>query len=302
MLASLPLKLMIRSAGYCVHPEWLTLKGGSLRPVPFPAGFACLLHPVHGPILFDTGYSARFFRETATLPSSLYRYITPVHFQDEDSAAAQLQQEGIAPEDVRYIILSHFHADHIGGARDYPNARFIYLDKAYAAVRGLGRFARVKAGFLPGLLPEDFADRSLPVGKASTKSGLGLERAVKSSAAWTTSFSSGAPLAPEEIYDLLGDGSVLAVELSGHAAGMIGLLVSTAAHDYLLCADTVWSSRAFLEQRPPHPVAGLIMSNRLDYKHSFQRLQALRAWRPALRVVPSHCRIALDNWGRGVLE
>lgn len=302
MLTSLPIKLMIRSAGYCVHPEWLTLKGGSFRPVKFPAGFACLLHPVHGTILFDTGYSTRFFRETATLPNALYRYITPVHFQEEDSAAAQLRQEGIAPENVRYIILSHFHADHIGGARDYPNAHFIYLDKAYTAVRGLGKFARVKAGFLPGLLPEDFADRSLPVGEAPGRRGLELDSsAAKPSATWATSFGPGAPFSPEEVYDLLGDGSVLAVELSGHAEGMIGVFVSTTAHDYLLCADTVWSSRAFLEQRPPHPAAGLIMSDRLDYKHSFKRLQALRAWHPGLRVVPSHCPIALDNWGKGVL-
>lgn len=300
MLTSLPLKLMIRSAGYCVHPEWLTLKGGSLRPVKFPAGYACLLHPVHGPILFDTGYSARFFRETATLPNALYRYITPVHFREEDSAAAQLQQEGIAPEDVRYIILSHFHADHIGGARDYPNARFIYLDKAYAAVRKLGRFARVKAGFLPGLLPADFAERSLPVSAAATIGGL--DSTAKPAASWAASFSPGAPLTPESVYDLLGDGSVLAVELSGHAEGMIGVFVSTTADDYLLCADTVWSSRAFLEQRPPHPAAGLIMSGRLDYKRSFERLQALRAWHPALRIFPSHCQIALDNWGKGVLE
>ena len=65
MLTTKPVKLYLGAAGYCTHPEFLTLRGGSFRPVRFPAGFACILHPDHGPILLDTGYSSRFFEETA---------------------------------------------------------------------------------------------------------------------------------------------------------------------------------------------------------------------------------------------
>lgn len=284
MLTSKPVKLIIRATGHCVHPEWLTLRGGSLRPVPFPAGFACVLHPEHGPVLFDTGYSSRFFQETAKLPNALYRYITPVKYKEEDSAAHQLRLEGIHPMDVRYIVLSHFHGDHIGGARDFPNARFIYSDKAYDAVNKLGPLASVKAGYLRGLLPDDFAERSLPFREGDK----------------TAPFPSGFPCG--EGYDLFGDGSMLAVELPGHAAGMIGLFVSTASRDYLLCADAVWSSRAYLERRPPHLAASLIMSDRHAYKRSFRTLERIAEWDPAMAIVPSHCRQALETWGEGVLE
>jgi glyoxylase-like metal-dependent hydrolase (beta-lactamase superfamily II) len=284
MMASLPVKLLLCAAGYCSHPEFLTLRGGALRPVPFPAGFACMLHPTYGPVLFDTGYSGRFFTETASLPNALYRHITPVVFREEDSAASQLRGAGITPEEVQYIVVSHFHADHIGGLRDFPNARFIYLQKAYDAVKQLGSLRRVRAGFLPGLLPDDFMARSLPVAAGS---------AVRS-------FKPGFPF--EEAYDLLGDGSLLAVELSGHAAGMIGLFISTASQDYLLCADAVWSSRAFMENRPPHPAAGLIMSDREEYKRSFELLRRLHTRFPAVRIVPSHCREALVAWGTGEWE
>lgn len=288
MMTSKPIKLMIRAAGYCTHPEWLTLRGGSLRSVAFPAGFACILHPEHGPVLFDTGYSQRFFEETAHLPSALYRYITPVIYQDKDSAASQLRAAGIAPDDVRYIVLSHFHGDHIGGLRDFPNARYIYLDKAYRAVKDLGSLASVRAGFLPGLLPDDFVERSLPIREKDIVQPF---NAGKDSVFPCT-----------EGYDLFGDGSLLAIELSGHAAGMIGLFVSTATDDYLLCADAVWSSRAYLEDRLPHPAAGLIMSDRQQYKQSYDLLRQLHRAFPTLCIVPSHCREALAAWGKGVLE
>ncbi|WP_238649614.1 MBL fold metallo-hydrolase [Paenibacillus piscarius] len=281
MITEIPVELSILSAGYCLHPERLTLRGGSLKPVAFPAGYALIRHPEHGPILFDTGYSARFFEETASLPASLYRRITPVVFKEEESAVRRLREGGIAPEEVRYVVLSHFHADHIGGVRDFPQAQFIYLQKSYDAVSGLGPVRATKAGFLPGLLPGDFTRRSLPVDEASPKRPL----------------PEGLPFT--EAYDLLGDGSLLAVELSGHAAGMIGLFVSTTEHDYLLCADTVWSSRAFRENRRPHPAAGIIMSSRAEYRLNFERLRRIHEQHPALRIVPSHCREALAHWGTG---
>ncbi|MBT2291134.1 MBL fold metallo-hydrolase [Paenibacillus albidus] len=281
MISARPVSLSILSAGYCVHPEFLTLRGGALRPVKFPAGYAVIRHPDLGPVLFDTGYSARFFQETASLPDSLYRHITPVVFEERDSALHRLREAGFDAADIRYVVLSHFHADHIGGVRDFPQAKFIYLQKSYDAVRSLGRIKALRAGFLPGLLPEDFLARSLPVTAESAQ----------------REFLHSLPF--EKAFDLLGDGSLLAVEMSGHAAGMMGLFVSTAEHDYLLCADTVWSSRAFRENRRPHPAAGLIMDSRADYEVNFQRLRELHMHYPELRIVPSHCCEALAAWGTG---
>lgn len=94
MITEIPVELSILSAGYCLHPERLTLRGGTLKPVAFPAGYALIRHPEYGPILFDTGYSARFFQETASLPASLYRKITPVVYREEESAVRRLQAGG----------------------------------------------------------------------------------------------------------------------------------------------------------------------------------------------------------------
>ncbi|WP_322923571.1 MBL fold metallo-hydrolase [Paenibacillus campi] len=292
MQSRIRVKLWIGAAGYCTHPEFLTIRGGSLRPVAFPAGFACIRHPQHGTILFDTGYSRRFFAETASLPESLYRYTTPVVYDERDHVIQQLQQAGVRANEIRYVILSHFHGDHIAAVRDFPQAQFIYLQEAYDAVRKLRSLRAVKAGFLRGLLPDDFEARSLPF----TRRDLNVPYEPGS---WNGVVQEHQEHQEHTVvcHDLFRDGSVLALELSGHADGMIGLAVLAGEQEYLLCADTVWSSRAFMDNHKPHLAAGIIMSNRQQYDHHMQRLRRWHLRHPQLRIVPSHCREALDAWG-----
>lgn len=263
-------ELTLFAAGYCRHPEFFTMRGGAWRPVPFPAGFALICHPQHGYILFDTGYSRRFVEETRRLPQLLYRMITPVVFREEDGAVSQLGRKGIQAEEIGLIMLSHFHADHTAGLRDFPQARFIYKREAYAAVNKLSPFAAVKAGYLSGLLPEDFVERS-----------VFMEDVSPYPLPATFPFKHG--------YDLFGDGSLVAVDLPGHAAGQTGLLLRTAEGEVFLCADAVWSSRAFQEDRKPHPAARIIMADAGEYGESFRKLIRLHREHPQLRIIPSHC-------------
>lgn len=273
------LRLMV--AGYCTQREAIAIRGGRWREIRFPALFALLRHPVHGPVLFDTGYSERFFTETSRFPQALYRMLTPTFVRPEERAASQLRRLGIEPGEVRTVILSHFHADHVAGVRDFPNARFIYVEKAYRAVRSLGGLAALRAAFLPGLLPADFDARSNPVGPAA-------ETALPAS------------LHPfERGYDLLGDGSILGVELPGHAGGQMGILCRSGGEEWFLCADAVWSSQAYRENRPPHPLAGLIMDDPRAYRATMEKLHQLHRRRPALRIIPSHCSEVWANLVEG---
>jgi glyoxylase-like metal-dependent hydrolase (beta-lactamase superfamily II) len=280
-LRSLPkVGLRLFAAGYCTHPEWVTIRGGSLHSCRIPALFACIEHPTFGKVLVDTGYSGRFLRETDRLPGRLYRALTPVSFREEDSARHQLEACGIAAEQVRTVIITHFHADHIAGLKDFPDAQFVYLPQAYDAVKRLRGFAALRRAFLPGLLPERFEERSRPI--------VPEQRIT---------------LPPELPFpyalDALGDGSVLAVELPGHADGQIGLLLATERHDYLLCADAAWSGKAVRENRPPNRIAGVIMPDRRQYADSFGKLVELQRRFPLLRIVASHCPEVWQNWVRG---
>ncbi|RKN77145.1 MBL fold metallo-hydrolase [Paenibacillus ginsengarvi] len=272
--------LRLFAAGYCKHPEWVTIRGGSRRSCRIPALFACIQHPELGAVLVDTGYSGAFLRETGRLPGRLYRAVTPVTFREEESAVRQLAACGIAAEQVRTIVITHFHADHIAGLNDFPHARFVYLPAAYDAVKRLHGLAALRRAFLPGLLPAEFEARSRPIR---------TDRRILLPA--------GFPFA--DALDVLGDGSVLAVELPGHADGQIGLLLATDKHDYLLCADAAWSGKAVRENRPPHPLAGLVMANRREYADSFRKLASLVQRYPRLRIVASHCPDVWHNWIQG---
>lgn len=267
-------KVRIFSAGSCTHPEWVTIRGGSLRSVRIPALFACIEHPQAGPILFDTGYSDRFFRETDPFPARFYRMVTPVQFEAGQSASERLRAAGIPPESIRRIVVSHFHADHVAGLHDFPQAEFLYEEEALESMRRLRGIRAVKRGFLPGLLPGDFDRRARPF---APDSRIEVPEALL-------------PRFPfRRATDVLGDGSLLAVDLPGHAYGQIGLLLRTERGPVLLCADAAWSAAAYRENRPPSALAGIIMPDRRAYADSFRALRELHEAFPELTIIASHC-------------
>ncbi|NES81617.1 MAG: MBL fold metallo-hydrolase [Moorea sp. SIO2B7] len=267
------IKATFFKAGSCTHPEAIVIRDGRWKITNFPSLFALILHSQVGYILFDTGYSERFFQETRHFPFRLYALTTPVFFQAEDSAVSQLQKQGIEPTTVQLIIISHFHADHIGGLRDFPTAKFVCFQSAYEAVKHRRGINALKAGFLSGLLPSDFEQRAIFVEDKNI-----------------------VPLPPEYApfdkgFDLLGDGSLLAVELPGHATGQLGLFFRDTNHQsYFLIADACWLSRAYQEFVQPHPIANLIFANGEDYGDTLSKIHQLHQLNPELKIIPTHCQ------------
>ncbi|MCB1134911.1 MAG: MBL fold metallo-hydrolase, partial [Chlamydiia bacterium] len=196
--------LRFLNTGYCKALERITLRQGGWRLIRCPALVALIEHPTQGAILFDTGYASHVLNESRRFPLRLYRSITPMHFTPEQSAAAQLHRLGVG--EVSTIVLSHFHADHVGGLKDFPGARFVYLKEAYDAVHGRSGWNALRKAFIPGLIPEDFLERSDVITDATPRVALPYE-----------SFPWG--------YDLLGDHSLVGVPLPGHADGQMGLWI-----------------------------------------------------------------------------
>ncbi len=257
------------AGGRCTHPDGVVHRGGSLRSCEFPALFALIHHPTRGPVLYDTGYARPFLDETRRLPGWIYGRVTPVQLRDDETAAAQLARRGIAATDVRHVVISHFHGDHVAGLRDFPNAAFHYHPAAYRAVRGRAGLRALRKGFLPGLLPPDFLARSAPLGRP-----VALPSALR-------------PF--EEGFDLFGDGTAIAVLLPGHAAGQLGLLVHHGGRPQFLCADAAWSSRAIEERVLPSPITRVILHDWRAYVRTIDDLGAVSRRAPEVRLLPSHC-------------
>ncbi len=294
------IKLTLMVAGYCTLPEFMTLKGGQRQSVPFPATFALLEHPTQGPILFDSGYTARFFTETQDFPYKLYAKITPVYMAEAQTARDQLKAKGIAAEDIRQLIISHFHADHIAGVADFPKANYIYFDTAYNALRHKKGFAALRAGFLAGLLPSDFEQRSLPIKEtlpAAKHNTLHFEKENAHDIHSTKYVALPPQYTPfKQGVDLLGDQSLIAVSLPGHAFGQMGLfLQAEGLGPTFLAADACWHSKAYRELIWPHPVTNLILADPKAYRETLTKLHQLHKNNPNLLIIPSHCREVLQE-------
>ena len=267
------LAIQFLETGFCTHPEFVVLRGGGLHAARFPSSVAVIKHPVHGTILFDAGYASHFYDATDRYPEKLYRHVTPVHSLHAESAAAQLARLGVDPQDVRYVILSHFHGDHIAGIKDFPRAKLIFAAEAYDSVKGLRGIRAVLNGYLPSLLPADFAERAQP---------LAREQLVKA-----------LPFAAfPEGFDIFGDGSIIGVPLPGHVTGHMGLYIR-AEKPYFLVSDACWLERAFKEGRLPHFATRLIIDDFRAYGATIDKIRALHFEHQDVQVVPCHCETTL---------
>ena len=85
-------------------------------PVRFPVYGVYIDHP-EGKFIFDTGYDLEHVNKV--LPFEL-----PEQTPDQ-TLPAQLAKIGVKPEEIDYVINSHFHFDHVGGNRYLTNATLL---------------------------------------------------------------------------------------------------------------------------------------------------------------------------------
>jgi len=262
--------------GHCRHLERITQRGGQWRACRFPALAVLILHPEAGAILYDTGYADRFVEATTPFPERFYRWLTPMSLPPEQRLREQLCRHGLRLDDIRRVLISHLHADHVAGLRDLPRARFTALRGDLDAARRLGRLSGVRKAFLPALLPDDFQAR-VDLAESFPPHPLGPE--------WTP-FTHG--------FDLIGDGTLIGIPLPGHTAAQMGLALRRPdGQRCLLAADACWSGRALRERRLPSSLVRSLMHDWHAYRHTFDALSTLALAQPDLPIVPSHCAASI---------
>ncbi len=86
-----------------------------------------------GLLLVDTGFGTR----DCVAPTPFMRLMLAMsgHRRDlEETATRQIERLGYAPQDVKHIVLTHFHYDHVGGLPDFPWAKVHIYHDEYKAV------------------------------------------------------------------------------------------------------------------------------------------------------------------------
>ncbi|MEE4116723.1 MAG: MBL fold metallo-hydrolase [Marinilabiliaceae bacterium] len=262
-------RIEIFSSGYCVSRMRHVFPGLESGRGRFYAHWALIEHPVVGKILFDTGYSERFVVETKKFPGKIYGAATPVFLDDDMTCLKRLQTMGIGPGDIDYIVISHFHGDHIAGLLDFPDSGIWCSKKGLDYALGKKGFGAVRRGILNSLIPDNIYYRAkYPEAEFNEESILGF-----TSWKW--------------------DDDLFFVDLPGHFRGQIGLYLSdTDKGEVLLCGDAAWSMRSIREKIYPSRITSLFVDNYTIMSRTLDMLNKLNVARPGLRIIPSHCREA----------
>jgi glyoxylase-like metal-dependent hydrolase (beta-lactamase superfamily II) len=208
--------------------EWPLIRGGRWRNIQVPIRYGFFRHPLMGPVLIDTGYTDRVTIGTRSLDLRLYAAGLRPRLVEEGQLQPFLRRQGLAREDVRTVILTHFHADHIAACRDLPNARFYASRSAYEQLRQSSQLKRGLHGVFLDLLPSDFGERLTDFEDLPQIEG---------------------PLGLGPCRDLSGDGSVLIVPLPGHAIGHMGVAFTGLEPPLLYAVDTEWLRAALAPGR-----------------------------------------------------
>ncbi len=276
------LTLVLGASGHSLaHPRHLRLATTLGSPMRFPAGWALIEHPDHGPVLFDCGYGASARHAMQRGLRRVYRQVIGACCEAHADPSALLLQWGWRAQDVRNVVLSHFHPDHVGGLGEFPAARCVVHEQAWRQAREGGWLGLLHRQIWKELLPQDFPARVAPLVDATATPLPG-------------------DLAPlGRGWDLFGDASVFAYRLPGHAAGQIGLALRVGGERVLLVADAFWRREQLDQTRPlPWWVRLLAMDDAAAYGRTLGQLRAFRDAHPTAWIIPAHCAATLADWQR----
>lgn len=126
----------------------------------------------------------------------------------------QMCDQGLNPDDVRYVIMTHLHQDHDGGLHHFKNAEFIVSQKEWDAASGL-------AGRMGGYLNHRWFDGFAPT---------------------TINFTDGAFASFAESYQLLP--GVTLVPTYGHSAGHLSVIVEKGSRSFVFAGDMAYTEQA----------------------------------------------------------
>jgi glyoxylase-like metal-dependent hydrolase (beta-lactamase superfamily II) len=221
---------------------FLVLRNGGIGRVCLGVRFGLIDRGADGLCLVDTGYGptitsgdgrSRAVRAHNTL-------LSPTLI-DANQPAAVLARLGKSSTDVRTIVLTHFHPDHVANLAQFPHARIIASAVAAKAIAAMGTVGLARHGVLAELLPPDVWNRITPIEDCALKP------------TWTR-LNLG--------HDIFGDGSYLAIPLPGHALGHHGLFWREAHGPVCYGADVTWTLEALKENRAARFSRFLVFANR----------------------------------------
>lgn len=261
------------TSGYCTSNQKIVNPNKPFKTVSFNALWGLFNITDIGWVMFDTGYSRHFFTSTQSFPDIIYRLATPVFINEHQEAKQILKRIGITPNEIKYIIISHFHADHIAGLKDFENAQFICSEDALNQVLHTNGFNAVKKGILKKLLPYNFLNRVNTIEKIADTvqcDAFGLE-----------------------YFYFFNQTLLRLVKLPGHARGQLGFIYKKNEIQYFYATDAAWDKDAFLANILPSKIVKLFIDSYQDLAKTQAKLRAYQQANPDVVTLFTHCANSL---------
>lgn len=267
--------LFINSA-FVLTRERLILRGGRWNSrIALPVRFGVMARP-EGIILIDAGYSSEAISAAGrSWGLRAYAHALAPHLMPDGDPTTALLRLGYRAQDVTAVIVTHFHADHVSALTRFPQARLIAHAPSYQRVMHRKTLANGRRGIFPELLPADMAARLEDISALSVVD---------------------APLGLGPGWDIFGDGSVLGIDLPGHAEGHFGLCFPLVTPPLLYATDVQWLV-AVLSDRRPGFAARLISENDGKAAESTVRVARFAAAGGTVMLCHDPVRTIHDDWG-----
>jgi glyoxylase-like metal-dependent hydrolase (beta-lactamase superfamily II) len=219
----------------------LVRRGAGFKTVSLTVRYGLIDLRERGLCLVDTGVGPEVTRGERTAALRLYGALLRPKLIASQSPQAILSELGATADDIRHIVLTHFHADHISSLREFTRAEIITCGDAAKRVMAMSSAAALRHGVFKELIPAGFEPRLRPLQamkQVPTDTVLG------------------------DGYDLFGDASYLAVPLPGHAIGHFGMLWRDQAGPVIYATDASWTTQSLLEDQMPWISSAVVFDDR----------------------------------------
>jgi N-acyl homoserine lactone hydrolase len=220
-------------------------------------------HPTSGLILVDTGINWEQAHEHDRYYRGILHYVLDADeylLTREQELPAQVERLGYRCEDIRTVILTHFHEDHAGGLRYVPQAKVVAAEAEWQALK-------MKAfGFIP----------------------IVYRPSIEVVTSWEPiSYTSGPFHSFDKSQDMLGDGSIILLPTPGHDPGHLCVLLQMGGYEILITGDVMYTLRHLAVDEVRAILFGgkILEEQQID---SIRRIQRLRQSLPDLVIVPGH--------------
>jgi N-acyl homoserine lactone hydrolase len=215
-------------------------------------------HPQQGPVLVDTGYAAD---AAGNLARTMGRASATLFDHRPYDLDVLLERAGVRAADIRTVVMTHLHNDHVAGCERLRGATFV-ADRREWLAGDRGGIGLSSGGYVPALI-RSITRREIVDFDGPRAAALGpFERSI----------------------DLFGDGSVILIATPGHTPGHQSVLVRLGGGREVLLTGDAADLRSVIER----PERTSVMSSEAEFLDSLGRIHDFAAANPDTVVIPGH--------------